>query len=868
MPERYRRSEDALADLIRENRRGTRDAQRATGTEKAQTAVLAQAAWDQSEFAKQLAEQLETDLGPLPGQVQDALDDAAAALSAAGLARSDAATAVSDAQQAVSDASQAIQDAADAVDVAGDALVLAGDAVSQGVVIGRTVDGLNRTFTSVVSPGRGYVGYENVAPSLYGPTVPVEVRSNLATNPRMLSNMSLPLNNWPAANTLTKSAPLPVPHPQGIVTGAKSVSHGSSTELLSVYGVDNLTGAGSPERILGVWVLVTEPGYRIDHSNGWAAQELTANTWTYVTQATHLSADSWSGFQVSRIAGMASTTAACYITGCVAVQGTVPPAQFFDDQYSPDPDMTPELVPGGNGASRLTGLHPTGFTDLNCVSIIHEVGDGTRELRIIPTGNAASSGARTFFNIPAGTLCTVGGTLTGRLSQDGPVSAGSTSANAFVRRLRAATPVSDTPIQANAAGTYDHRLVYGAVTADFQAQLGHGGIIGSGDVYWSNIGLYAGSLPTDAIPFHQGDMWYRLETRDTKLVAAEILTWNGDNWTPHQLWVDSLAAAGSVTAQTIAANAVTAAKIFAGAVTTEKIAALAVTAAELAANAVTAVKIAANAVTAEKINAGAVTTDKLDALAVTAETIAAGAIIADKIAANAITTAKLAATAIDGMTITGALIRTAASGARMQFDTNGLRGFNASDVETVRLRVNGDGLELTQDADYAKAILGLSANKTFGALISALSQTQNASFSLSAEGNAAGLIIGSTAGPGGGSSVIIAADGSQNWVRSDSYRNGTGALSAPYASAAGVVPKQTIALSGATSVTVTFPPSRFTVAPIVTTGLWGAAKDCGVNVDEITSTSCKIWLGSDSAASRTFGAQWQAVQMLATAASG
>ena len=690
MPERYRRSEDALADLIRENRRGTRDAQRATGTEKAQTAVLAQVAWDQSVFAKQLAEQLETDLGPLPGQVQDALDDASAALVAAGLARSDAATAVSDAQQAVSDASQAIQDAADAVDVAGDALVLAGDAVSQGVVIGRTVDGLNRTFTSVVSPGRGYVGYENVAPSLYGPTVPVEVRRNVATNPRMLSDVSLPLNNWPAANTLTKSAPLPVPHPQGIVTGAKSVSHGSSAGLLSVYGVDNLTGPGSPERILGVWVLVTEPGYRINHSNGWAAQELTANTWTYVTQATHLSADSWAGLQVSRITGMASTTAACYITGCVAAPGTVPPAQFFDDQYSPEPDMTPELVPGGNGASRLTGLHPTGFTDVNCVSIIHEVGNGTRELRLIPTG--ASNNTGSWFSIPAGaprSLATAIGTvrlpaaLTGALS---PTS----------RLLAAESPYAGVSAAApNQPGTSDLVGSISGLTSSYRVHLRHGGALGSGDVYWSNIGLYAGSLPTDAIPFHQGDMWYRLETRDTKLVAAEIITWNGDNWTPHQLWVDSLAAAGSVTAQTIAANAVTAAKIFAGAVTTEKIAALAVTAAELAANAVTAVKIAANAVTAEKINAGAVTTDKLDALAVTAEKIAAGAIIADKIAANAITTAKLAADAIDGMTITGALIRTAASGQRMQLDINGLRAFDSGNVQRALLASSSGGLLLS-----------------------------------------------------------------------------------------------------------------------------------------------------------------------------
>lgn len=62
--------------------------------------------------------------------------------------------------------------------------------------------------------------------------------------------------------------------------------------------------------------------------------------------------------------------------------------------------------------------------------------------------------------------------------------------------------------------------------------------------------------------------------------------------------------------------------------------------------------------------------------------ITTGILAADRIGANSITAAKLSATAIDGMTITGALIRTAASGQRMQFDVNGLRTFNASNVET------------------------------------------------------------------------------------------------------------------------------------------------------------------------------------------
>lgn len=126
-------------------------------------------------------------------------------------------------------------------------------------------------------------------------------------------------------------------------------------------------------------------------------------------------------------------------------------------------------------------------------------------------------------------------------------------------------------------------------------------------------------------------------------------------------------------------------RLVAKSVTAAQIQALSITAEELAVQSVIAVKIAANAVTAEKISAGAVTTAKLTALAVTAEKIAAGAIVADKIAAGAITTTKLAATAIDGMTITGSLIRTAATGQRIQLDTQGLRAFNTSGVETATL---------------------------------------------------------------------------------------------------------------------------------------------------------------------------------------
>lgn len=55
---------------------------------------------------------------------------------------------------------------------------------------------------------------------------------------------------------------------------------------------------------------------------------------------------------------------------------------------------------------------------------------------------------------------------------------------------------------------------------------------------------------------------------------------------------------------------------------------------------------------------------------ITADNIAANTITANEIASNTITTSQLSAGAIDGMTITGALIRTAASWQRLTIDTS------------------------------------------------------------------------------------------------------------------------------------------------------------------------------------------------------
>ncbi len=75
--------------------------------------------------------------------------------------------------------------------------------------------------------------------------------------------------------------------------------------------------------------------------------------------------------------------------------------------------------------------------------------------------------------------------------------------------------------------------------------------------------------------------------------------------------------------------------------------------------------------------------------------ITTGVLAADRIGSNSITAAKLAATAIDGMTITGALIRTSASGQRIQLDVNGLRAFNSSNQEVARISAGTDGMRVT-----------------------------------------------------------------------------------------------------------------------------------------------------------------------------
>jgi len=89
---------------------------------------------------------------------------------------------------------------------------------------------------------------------------------------------------------------------------------------------------------------------------------------------------------------------------------------------------------------------------------------------------------------------------------------------------------------------------------------------------------------------------------------------------------------------------------------------------------------------------GAITARALAAGAVEADKIAANAVTADSIKAGAITVTKIAADAIDGKTITGATVRTAATGARVALTTEALQVFEADDTLVMHygpLRISG-----------------------------------------------------------------------------------------------------------------------------------------------------------------------------------
>ena len=109
--------------------------------------------------------------------------------------------------------------------------------------------------------------------------------------------------------------------------------------------------------------------------------------------------------------------------------------------------------------------------------------------------------------------------------------------------------------------------------------------------------------------------------------------------------------------------------------------------------------ISADSITATQIAASTITTTELAANTITADDIAAGTITATELDAGAVTAAKINVSQLSAIaadlgvvtagTITGGLIQTAASGARVELATTGLNAYKADGTQTVDINVDG-----------------------------------------------------------------------------------------------------------------------------------------------------------------------------------
>lgn len=161
----------------------------------------------------------------------------------------------------------------------------------------------------------------------------------------------------------------------------------------------------------------------------------------------------------------------------------------------------------------------------------------------------------------------------------------------------------------------------------------------------------------------------------------------------------------AVSTRTIDANAVTNDELNNNAVTNRNITTDAIDARVINANAITAGKISADAITAREIQANAITADEISANAIVAGKISADAITAREISANAITANEISANAITASIIQGKKIDLKASdGAtqRIEMDSGGITGFNASGVQT--FDINGATGEINAAAITVKNV--------------------------------------------------------------------------------------------------------------------------------------------------------------------
>lgn len=194
---------------------------------------------------------------------------------------------------------------------------------------------------------------------------------------------------------------------------------------------------------------------------------------------------------------------------------------FFDGATLPDivqpEDFRTRWLGAENESESVLEIETVaGLTATNCVAGVSTKA-GKPAVRIIP--NSTSTLTYAWIAVPAAARS--GGTALGTIHLDGPLSGG---LNVDALTLRVHSPVQKATAP-NEAGAYPLRLRFSEITSGNTLRLYHGGAQGSGDVWWTDIGLYAGdydgpNLQPDT-EITDPDMWIERDGNNAVLMGEK-----------------------------------------------------------------------------------------------------------------------------------------------------------------------------------------------------------------------------------------------------------------------------------------------------------------------------------------------------------
>lgn len=425
----------------------------------------------------------------------------------------------------------------------------------------KTVDGLNRVFVSEESPGSGYIGYESLAPRIEPSGTLAEVRRNLIKTPIIETSLAgwvlrsgfmsdggaapdqgrvLNIDDNPGGNSYLLTAPGTIMDP--VVGDSYSMStsvrnDGSEAiELRVSFWKSGATGYTPSD-------LVTIPAgqtreLRLD--NYVVEEGVTQLSPRILVSPFGISAPAkimlWNGWTLER-----SAVVGPYFDG-----NTTPATA--GDVIQPEDFRWRWVGEENESESVMEGDWVDGFFNSTLYSVAPIVSrkDGKPAVRIVKhrtdTGTQIRVGSNQF--TAASGLRGAPGTFIATYHGD-------PNLEESARRVAVGDPLRSTYAESDGQ-TLVHKWGDGInpiLTSTYRFYL-HGS--DSEDVWWTDISLYAGFLPDDAEPLHKGDLWFRTGWKEQEVGAStygvqEVLIWNGQDWVPYKLVVDSLAAANSVT---------------------------------------------------------------------------------------------------------------------------------------------------------------------------------------------------------------------------------------------------------------------------------------------------------------------------------